>query len=235
MPMQISISNSIGGGGGNLGSGGGSSFTNTKSIALDGVDDFVSFSDINLSGVFSISFWFKFTGTFNVSGESFIFGEFGNSNNYIQLNSATSIILRIGRNSKTYTSTTQTISQNAWNHLMIIRDASNVTTIYLNGQVFKFLSSQVNDWKIQRIGRVWNAGRGFLGGIDEFAIFSSDLTSDVSTIYGSGVPSSLASYSPVHWYRCGDGDTSPTLTDNGSGGNNGTMTNFSTFSTDVPT
>jgi hypothetical protein len=31
------------------------------------------------------------------------------------------------------------------------------------------------------------------------------------------------------------GDTSPTLTDNGSGGNNGTMVNFTTFSTDVPT
>ena len=30
-------------------------------------------------------------------------------------------------------------------------------------------------------------------------------------------------------------DTSPTLTDNGSGGNDGTMESFSTFSTDVPT
>ena len=40
---------------------------------------------------------------------------------------------------------------------------------------------------------------------------------------------------PVNWYRMGDGDTAPTLTDNGSGGNNGTMSNFSTFSTDVPT
>jgi len=44
--MQISISNSIGGGGGNLGSGGGSSFTNTKSIELDGVDDFVTMGDV---------------------------------------------------------------------------------------------------------------------------------------------------------------------------------------------
>jgi len=231
---QGAVNNTIGYG---QGAKEGSSFSNLKSIELDGVDDFVSFSDITLSGVFSISFWFKFTGTFNVSGESFIFGEFGNSNNYLQLNSATNIILRIGRNSKTYTSTTQTISQNAWNHLMIIRDASNVTTIYLNGQVFKFLSSQVNDWKIQRIGRVWNAARGFLGGIDEFAIWSSDLTSDVSTIYNSGVPNNLNDLSslPLHWYRCGDNDTAPTLTDNGSGGNNGTMTNFSTFSTDVPT
>ena len=45
----------------------------------------------------------------------------------------------------------------------------------------------------------------------------------------------LSDLSPLSWWRMGDGDTSPTLTDNGSGGNDGTMTNFSTFSTDVPT
>jgi hypothetical protein len=43
--MQISISNAIGGGGGAQGSGG-SSFTNTKSIALDGVDDLVTMGNV---------------------------------------------------------------------------------------------------------------------------------------------------------------------------------------------
>ena len=40
MPMQISISNAIGGGGGAQG-GGTVPLTNTKSILLDGVDDYV--------------------------------------------------------------------------------------------------------------------------------------------------------------------------------------------------
>ena len=31
----------------------------------------------------------------------------------------------------------------------------------------------------------------------------------------------------LSWWRMGDGDTFPTLTDNGSGGNDGTMTNMS--------
>ena len=65
------------------------------------------------------------------------------------------------------------------------------------------------------------------GNIDEVAIFNSELSaSDVTAIYNSGTPESLASFNPVSWGRMGDGDTYPTLTDNGSGGNNGTMTNM---------
>jgi len=76
----------------------------------------------------------------------------------------------------------------------------------------------------------------FQGGIDEVSVFTSELSqSNITSIYNSGVPNDISSLSPLSWWRCGDGDTAPTLTDNGSGGNNGTMTNFSTFSTDVPT
>jgi hypothetical protein len=75
------------------------------------------------------------------------------------------------------------------------------------------------------------------GLIDEVAIFNTELSaSDVTTIYNSAIPNDISSISGlVSWWRCGDGDTAPTITDNGSGGNDGTMTNFSTFSTDVPT
>jgi hypothetical protein len=80
--------------------------------------------------------------------------------------------------------------------------------------------------------RTW----AFNGLIDEVSIFTTALSSsDATAIYNGGVPTSLTPYSPLGWWRCGDGDTSPTLTDNGSGGNDGTMNNFTTFSTDVPT
>ena len=62
MPMQISISNAIGGGGGAQGAGG-SSFENTKSIALDGVDDFVqsaaTYSQLDGQDKASFSMWLK--------------------------------------------------------------------------------------------------------------------------------------------------------------------------------
>ena len=80
-------------------------------------------------------------------------------------------------------------------------------------------------------------GNYFDGKIDEVAIFTSSLTpTNVGAIYNSGTPNNLASLSPIAWYRMGDGDTFPTLTDNGSGGNNGTMTNMVSgdIETDVP-
>ena len=57
MSMQISISNAIGGGGGAQGGGTPTPppFSNTKSILLDGVDDYVSIPTITLSTDFSVS------------------------------------------------------------------------------------------------------------------------------------------------------------------------------------
>lgn len=83
--------------------------------------------------------------------------------------------------------------------------------------------------------------------VDELAIFPSLLSSSqITNIYkgesdgGSGgtngKPGDLTTFSPVAWYRMGDNDggTGTTITDQGSGGNNGTLTNGPTFSTTVP-
>lgn len=54
------------------------------------------------------------------------------------------------------------------------------------------------------------------GQIDELAFWNSELNqSQITTLYNSGSPSDLASFSPspAHWYRMGDGDTFPTLSD----------------------
>lgn len=89
--------------------------------------------------------------------------------------------------------------------------------------------------------------------IDEVAFFQSTLsdggvtstgstaTGDVADIYNSGVPTDLGTnglnLNPVGWWRMGDNDsgTGTTVTDQGSGSNDGTLTNSPTFSTDTPT
>ena len=82
-----------------------------------------------------------------------------------------------------------------------------------------------NSTKIGNRGDGGTFGR-FIGNMDEVAFFDSALTNDnISTIYTGG-PNDISDLSPLSWYRMGDGDTFPTLTDNGSGGNNGTMTNM---------
>lgn len=75
--------------------------------------------------------------------------------------------------------------------------------------------------------------------LDEFAIWDSDQDANAATIYNGGAPHDLSALGtpPTHWYRFGDGDTFPTLTDSGSGtAANGTMRNMTTgnFVTDTP-
>ena len=87
------------------------------------------------------------------------------------------------------------------------------------------------------IGSRQYTGRPFKGNIDEVALFNTALnSSQVTSIYNNGAPAGISSLNPVHWYRMGDNEsgTGTTITDQGSGGNNGTLTNGPTFSTDVP-
>jgi hypothetical protein len=227
MPIEIGISTTVGGIAGNT-PGGTPAFSNTKSILLDGFDAFVSFSQVTYTGEFTTSFWIK---PINL-GTSFLVGR-DTSSDYIWLRTVSQIRVRV--NFLTYTFTESggnDINANAWNHLLISRDSSNNLRIFLNGAIFASSQVAAGDHRLDQIGKVGTSY--YDGNVDETAFWDSDQSSNLATIYNSGVPNDISSLSPTLWYRMGDGDTSPTLTDNGSGGNNGTMTNFSTFSTDVP-
>lgn len=209
------------------------SFTNTKSIALDGVDDFVNISNaITLVDDFSISAWIKPSNTTDTYNMILSCGSVGP---YFAVRSGGKLHFYL---SSTYETGAGVIAPNVWSHVAVTR-TSGVLQLYINGTAFGSTSTQSNVIGSQtyNIGRYApTSGFQFTGNIDELALFNSALSaSDITSIYGTGAPTSLASLSPLSWYRCGDGDTAPTLTDNGSGGNNGTMTNFTTFSTDVPT
>ena len=237
MPIEIGISTTVGGIAGNTPGGGTVPFTNTKSILLDGIDDFVSLASRTQNFTdFTVSVWFNTTpkGGFNS-----IIGNSGTEGGLLFAIVQAGGVIRFRDDA--WTALSGTITDGAWHHLAITYDSTaNQLKSYVDNSLFTTLtpgtpSNPTNSHSFNQIGLRTTVGF-WKGNIDELAVFSSVLTSlDVSTIYGSGVPTSLASLNPVHWWRCGDGDTSPTLTDNGSGGNNGTMTNFSTFSTDVPT
>ena len=204
-------------------------FSNTKSILLDGVDDYVSFSQVTYTDEFTTSFWIKPTNL----GASFLVGR-DTSSDYVWLRTVSQIRVRV--NFSTYSfieSGGNDINANAWNHLLICRDSSNNLRIFLNGAIFASSQVAAGQHRLDQIGKVGTSY--YDGNVDETAFWDSDQSSNLATIYNSGVPNDISSLSPTLWYRMGDGDTSPTLTDNGSGGNDGTMTNFSTFSTDVPT
>jgi hypothetical protein len=222
-------------------------FTNTKSILLDGVDDYVDIGNpSNLSTITSISIsaWFKTTDTVGglviVGSDDQIQGR-----RYIlRTESSNGIKLRFFSFSSNGSFDdiigTTNINDGQWHHVMAINNGTNLK-IYIDGVLDNsntngnlinttFATPNIN------IGRRSYSGNEnyFDGLIDEVAIWSSDQSANASAIGGT-IPTDLSTYNPLGWWRCGDGDTSPTLTDNGSGGNDGTMTNFTTFSTDVPT
>ena len=234
-----------------------SSFTNTKSIQLDGVDDYVDCgndSSLNLTSQITWSAWVKFNALNNAVNYGIVSNfdpNEGYNYTFIYYPSTTSssrkLRLRINSSSGSlsgYYDTSVDLSDNQWHHVAFSFDGTtnaNGIKVYVDGvNVNSFTSSNAGIFSSSGstlIGAYQTASWFANANIDEVSVFNSALSqSDVTAIYGGGNPSSLSSYSSlVSWWRCGDGDVSPILTDNGSGGNNGTMTNFSTFSTDVPT
>ena len=226
---------------------------NTKSILLDGIDDFVDMGntlDFTNTDAFSISCWFKRTrngvSEFLVSKQD----STSNSRGYTLLipfddNKVTLVIRNNTASSgRLIVDCATAITDTNWHNVVMTYDGSSSVggiNLYLDGNndtgvTSGTLSATISNSASFQIGAK-NGGNEFSGNLDEVSVFNSELSeSDVTSIYGGGVPSSLSSYSSlISWWRCGDSDTSPILTDNGSGGNDGTMTNFTTFSTDVPT
>ena len=250
---QGAVNNTIGWG---QGAKVGSSFSNTKSILLDGVDDYVDCgndSSLNLTSQITWSAWVKFNALNNAVNYGIVSNFDPNQGfkyTFIYYPSTTSssrkLRLRINSSSGSlsgYYDTSIDLSNDQWHHVAFSFDGTtnaNGIKVYVDGV-------NVNSFTASNAGIFSSSGSTLIGAyqtanwfananIDEVSLYNTELSaSDITSIYNSGVPNDISSLSPVSWWRCGDGDTSPTLTDNGSGGNNGTMTNFTTFSTDVPT
>ena len=128
------------------------------------------------------------------------------------------------------------ITYNAWHHLLIARDSANDIKVYLDGNGTAIASgSSSSTMYFDYIGVYYNGVYDpFKGQIDEFAIWNSDQTSNLSAIYNSGLPADLASLSPVNWWRMEEG-AGTTVADSGSAANNPlNLENGAGFSTDVP-
>jgi len=226
-------------------------FANTKSIALDGVDDFVDVgyvAELNNASTFTYSGWYKQT---TIDQERFLMGFFVSAGNWFALYTWSDGNMYIhfkdgGVNKYGVFDYSTLVTANAWFNIVIVFNGSNSTNAdrlkcYINGAqaTLSFVGTQPittpSGANNLTLGKMDSFTQTWLGGADELALWNTDESANVSTIYNGGVPNDLTSLSPLSWWRCGDSDTSPTLTDNGSGGNDGTMTNFSTFSSDVPT
>jgi hypothetical protein len=222
--------------------GGGGAFVNEYSMTFDGIND--SFDCGNVTTLdnqtnISISFWFK--SPITASGPYYPISKYGTGGNQLlvtyRVNGALDVSL--GGIGLFRSANNLNYSDGNWHHMMITYDSSR-TNIYnrtavriddvdiLHSTFTQNSTSITPATSLMSIGA--RTGYGFyewLGEIDEVAIWNITLSpTEITEIYNLGTPINLASYNPSNWWRMGDGDTwdgsSWTLTDNGSGGNDGT-------------
>lgn len=219
------------------------SFSNVKSLDFDGVDDYVAISSssgLAFTGDFSLVAWIKADsiGSNMYVVDTSTSATTGNGYSFRVLTTGKVRFWSYSASHNLIDSAT-TLSAGTWYHIAVVHNSTQ-NKIYINGSL-----DATQNWTTGhntsntanlRIGSSQILGGAFNGHIDEVAFFNSDQSSNIATIYNSGSPADLTSLSPVSWFRNGDGDTFPTLTDNGSGSNNGTMTNMTSgdIVTDVP-
>jgi hypothetical protein len=252
MSMQISISNAIKG---QPSLGGGSSFENLYSFEFDGSTDFIDCGNptsLQITGNLALSAWIKKDAS-STSSNYMIIGKdgvSGGTRSYSLLVNATTNKAQFNiwkSGSLSNVSGTTNISTGIWYHIMAVNDGSDLK-IYVNGTLENtnvggggIIDNGTSDFEIGRRATA-PATRGYWNGkLDEVAVWNSDQSSNVTTIYNSGLPNDLTSLSPISWWRMGDAATwtgkTWDLIDQGSGGNNGFSDTLPepARQTDVPT
>jgi len=241
------------------------SYQNEYSFQFDGVDDYIdcgdnnnlSFGDSVSDSPFSISAWIKFD---NIGSRQGIVSKFNATNNceysfFLESNNTLKVYLFDGASTKIRGKASTVMTTGVWNYVTFTYDGQGGSTayngmkIYLNGVDISSSNVTLNTYTAMHnmstpltIGEYF--GNYASGNIDEAAVFNSELSqSDVTSIYGGGVPSSLSSYSSlISWWRMGeaatfDGIRDWDLVDQGTGGNDAVSQNIAETErvTDVPT
>ena len=201
--MYIAIGNSIGASSRVNAGGGGGGFTNTYSLAFDGVDDFIGFSPFSLSAEFTLSAWVKPVSLSANQGN--IISSATSNANKIGIFSASSVQVKLGGILSTITDGGgNNFSIGVWQHILIIRDSSNIVTVFRNGSAFGSPSSaNAGTGTYDSIGK-FNNSQFLDEQLDEVAYWTSDQSLNIGSIYSASGAVNLTSLNPTAWYRMGD-------------------------------
>ena len=212
------------------------SFINTYSMNFDGMDDYVDVgTSLNLGTDSTVSFWVK-RGRVGVN-EIFL-GEDTYAFDYlIYVTSSNTIYVRISTVFLQFTGTSVTSVMNDttnWINIVIVRSGDSIE-LFLNSNSVGTHSGYgaLIDTRFDTIAAKPAGTLTFMGNIDEVAAWDTNTINPID-IYNGGTPTDLTSLSPIAWYRFEEG-SGTTAIDSGTGGNNGTLENSPTYSTDVPT
>jgi len=234
--------------------------SDTYSTDFDGIDDYVDMGDVyawEYTEQFSISLWVKplantsgmLIDKAEMSGEAL--GYYLRTFSGVSgpgLEFQVSHNLTVGANFVRFQVNAE-MALNVWHHIVACWDGTGLLTgmtLWLDGVKLSpdaLLGAGVTAsivTHLQPFTIAWSSGMACR--IDEVSMFSADLDFQpwwIPELYNNGTPTSPLGHSTgacVSWWRMGDGDTYPTITDHGSGGYDGTMMNMTAgdFVADVP-
>lgn len=223
-----------------------------RSLSFGGTDEYISIPDdstLDITSNISISAWFKSSGT-----SAGIFAKFTASGNqrsfYCNIEGSGkvgSVFYKDGAGAEySYYNTNSTYNDNAWHHLAITYNSSNVHTIYIDGSSVATTDNSAgtpdgtifSGTSIASIGSLGSASTFMVGNVTEVAVWDTAVLSaaEVAAIYNSGVPidvtansgdytssGDLVSYWPIN------ASDNPTTSDgilDAAGSNNGTGQNM---------
>ena len=224
------------------------SFQNLYSLDFDGVDDYMTMgsqSALTITGDVTVSTWanidvfvdnssiIEYTLPTEAEADNFLYRitleSSGGVGNDIKIGH------EYGSGSNEFATINTNLSTGTWYHLAVVRNTTAKTwTLYVNGSaqpVFTYTNQATGGTSSElRIGRGGSSAY-FNGKIDELSIFNSAKSaSDITAIYNGGKPTDLSGESNlVGYWRNGDPNGAvayPTITDDSSNSNNGTMTNM---------
>ncbi len=227
----------------------------SSSVSFDGSNDHADTNSnfqSTLNSGFSFSLWAKLSAT--GSNQALLGGE--NSSYYDRLvcfvNTSNQVNFYFTANNQGVSTIKDTSGTTLTNWFHVVgtaeQNGSNVDiTLYVNGSQKATNSASCT---LSNFGATNTAADLFIGGrnyngslqlpfnglIDEVALIPSVLSSsDVTSIYNSGTPTDLTSYSPASWWRMGDNNnaTGTNIPDQGSLGIDATLFNGTTYSNDV--
>ena len=197
------------------------SFTNTYSLAFDGVDDFVDVgnpTELQITGALSISAWVKFTGNTAPivskyeSGSAARPKSFGLEGDRSGSNhSPKFFIYNSGTIYETPTSV-KVVDDGNWHHLLAVFNPSTYLRLYIDGNLEQENTTSIpatidNDAANFVIGAIKSLGNPvtfFSGNIDEVAVWNSDQSANIDSIYSASGAVDLTSLNPIGWWRMGD-------------------------------
>jgi hypothetical protein len=204
---------------------------NAKSVLFDGVDEYVQCGATNRTTFqeVTVSAWVKPSA---IGSNMFIVDESGSAGygGGISLYVTASGTVKFwGQDATPFVCESTTVLQvGTWYHLAGTMDAYN-NRIYVDGDLEDTAGKGADPRSVKnlRIGDSQQFGGKFAGNIDEVLIFNAALSDDdISDIHNGGEPKNESSRPDLaFWWRMGDDDTFPTLTDN-EGSLDGTMTNM---------